>query len=434
VTHDDASGTGHSRRTFLKNASAAAVATTIASRFETIPGAYAAGSDEIRVGLVGCGGRGTGAAMNCLQSAQGVRLIAMADAFPDRLETSRKLLTDRAGAGMAVKDDHTFTGLDAYQKLLQTDVNYVILATPPGFRAMHIKAAVAAGKNVFAEKPVAVDAPGIRSCIETADEVTKKGVALVAGTQYRHFTPYIESIKRVHGGQIGKLVAGRCYYNTTGLWSKERQPDWSDLEFQMRNWLYYTWLSGDHIVEQFIHNIDAMVWAFDGHPTRAVGMGGRQTRTEAIYGNIFEHFAIDYEFGDGVHCMAMCRQQDGCEKKIANEFVGTKGTAFVLPQYYITGEQPWRLDQGVTTELNNAYVQEHTDMIASIRAGKPLNELKQVAETSLTAIMGRMAGYTGKAITWDEALASQESLMPKTLEWGPMTIPPVAMPGQTTFL
>ena len=425
---------GPSRRTFLKNAGAAAVATTIASRWESIPGAYAAGSDEIRVGLVGCGGRGTGAAMNCLQSAQGVRLIAMADAFPDRLETSRKLLTDRAGAGMAVKDDHTFTGLDAYQKLLQTDVNYVILATPPGFRAMHITAAVAAGKNVFAEKPVAVDAPGIRSCIETADEVTKKGLALVAGTQYRHFTPYIESIKRVHGGQIGKLVAGRCYYNTTGLWSKERQPNWSDLEFQMRNWLYYTWLSGDHIVEQFIHNIDAMVWAFNGHPTRAVGMGGRQTRTEAIYGHIFDHFAIDYEFGDGVHCMAMCRQQDGCEKKIANEFVGTKGTAFVLPQYYITGEQPWRLDSSVTTELNNAYVQEHTDMIASIRAGKPLNELKQVAETSLTAIMGRMAGYTGKAITWDEALASQESLMPKSLEWGPMTIPPVAMPGQTTFL
>jgi myo-inositol 2-dehydrogenase/D-chiro-inositol 1-dehydrogenase len=435
VTHDDATpGTGHSRRTFLKNAGAAAVATTVASRFESIPGAYAAGSDEIRIGLVGCGGRGTGAAMNALQSAQGVRLVAMADAFPDRLETSRKLLTDRAGAGMAVTDDHTFTGLDAYQKLLQTDVNYVILATPPGFRAMHIKAAVAAGKNVFAEKPVAVDAPGVRACIETAEEVTKRGVALVAGTQYRHFTPYLESMKRIHGGQIGKLVAGRCYYNTTGLWSKERQPSWSDLEFQMRNWLYYTWLSGDHIVEQFIHNIDAMVWGFDGHPVRAVGSGGRQTRTEPIYGHIFDHFAIDYEFADGAHCMAMCRQQDGCEKKIANEFVGTKGTAFVLPQYYITGEQPWRLDQSVTTELANAYVQEHTDMIASIRAGKPLNELKQVAETSLAAIMGRMAAYTGKAITWDEALASQEALMPASLTWGPMPIPPVAMPGQTTFL
>jgi myo-inositol 2-dehydrogenase/D-chiro-inositol 1-dehydrogenase len=433
--HDDPTpSNGHSRRAFLKNAGAAAVATTIAAQFESIPGAYAAGSDEIRVGLVGCGGRGTGAAMNCLQSAPGVRLVAMADAFQDRLETSRKLLTDRAGAAMAVKDDHTFVGLDAYQKLLQTDVNYVILATPPGFRAMHIKAAVAAGKNVFAEKPVAVDAPGIRSCIETSDEVTKKNIALVAGTQYRHFTPYLESMKRIHGGQIGKLVAGRCYYNTTGLWSKERQPDWSDLEFQMRNWLYYTWLSGDHIVEQFIHNVDAMVWAFDGHPVRAVGSGGRQTRTEPIYGHIFDHFAIDYEWADGAHCMAMCRQQDGCDKKIGNEFVGTKGTAFVLPQYYITGEQPWKLDQSVTTELNNAYVQEHTDMIASIRAGKPLNELKQVAETSLAAIMGRMAAYSGKAVTWDQALASTETLMPPTLTWGPMTTPPVAMPGQTTLL
>jgi myo-inositol 2-dehydrogenase / D-chiro-inositol 1-dehydrogenase len=434
VTHDDTTpGPGHSRRAFLKNAGAAAVATTIASRFESIPGAYAAGSDEIRVGLVGCGSRGTGATLNCLNSSSGVRVVAMADAFQDRLNESRKLLTDKAGAAMAVTDDHTFVGLDAYEKLLQTDVNYVILATPPGFRSIHIKAAVAAGKNVFAEKPVAVDAPGVRSCFETYEEVKKKGVGLVAGTQYRHFTPYMESIKRIHGGQIGKLIAGRCYYNTTGLWSKERQPQWSDLEFQMRNWLYYTWLSGDHIVEQFIHNLDAMVWTFDGHPLRATGSGGRQTRTEPIYGHIYDHFAIDYEFADGAHCAAMCRQQDGCDKKIANEFVGTKGSAFVLPQYYIAGEQPWKLDQSVTTDLGNAYVQEHTDLIASIRAGKPLNELKQVAETSMAAIMGRMAAYTGKTVTWEQALGSQESLMPPTLAWGPMPIPPVAMPGQTAF-
>jgi myo-inositol 2-dehydrogenase/D-chiro-inositol 1-dehydrogenase len=451
VTHDDttpgpgsdvstgtdagsSSGTGHSRRAFLKNAGVAAVATTIASRFDSIPGAYAAGSDEIRIGLVGCGGRGTGAALNALQSAQGVRLVAMADAFQDRLNDSRRLLTEKGGAGIAVTDDHAFVGLDAYQRLLATDVNYVILATPPGFRPIHIKAAVAAGKNVFAEKPVAVDAPGIRSCLETFEEIQKKGVGLVAGTQYRHFTPYMESIKRIHGGQIGKLVAGRCYFNTTGLWSKDRQPGWSDLEFQMRNWLYYTWLSGDHIVEQFIHNVDTMVWTYNGHPVRATGSGGRQVRTEPIYGHIYDHFAIDYEFADGAHCAAMCRQQDGCDKKVANEFVGTKGTAFVLPQYYITGEQPWKLDASVGTDLGNAYVQEHTDLIASIRAGKPLNELKQVAESSLSAIMGRMAAYTGKAVTWDEALASQESLMPTTLAWGPMPIPPVAMPGQTTLL
>jgi myo-inositol 2-dehydrogenase/D-chiro-inositol 1-dehydrogenase len=435
VTNEQATaGTGHTRRTFLKHAGVAAVATTVASQLEGISGAYAAGSDEIRIGLVGCGGRGTGAAMNALKAADGVRIVAMADAFQDRLDESRKLLTEKGGDGVAVKDDHCFVGLDAYEKLLATDVNYVILATPPGFRPIHIKAAVAAGKNVFAEKPVAVDAPGVRACFETYEEINKKKLGLVAGTQYRHFIPYLESVKRIHGGQIGQLVAGRCYFNTAGLWSKERQPNWTDLEFQMRNWLYYSWLSGDHIVEQFIHNIDTMVWVYGKNPARAVGSGGRQVRTEPIYGHIYDHFAIDYEFPDGAHCAAMCRQQDGCDKKVANEFVGTKGTAFVLPQYYITGEQPWKLDESVSTDLGNAYVQEHTDLIASIRAGKPLNELKQVAETSLAAVMGRMAAYTGKVVTWDEALSSKESLMPDRLAWGPMPVPPVAMPGQTAFV
>ncbi len=425
------------RRDFLKQVGAAAVGTAVASRIGSIPGAHAAGSDEIRIGLIGCGGRGTGAALNALSSAPGVRLVAMADAFQDRLDQSRKLLTEKGGpAAVTVTDDHCFVGLDAYEKLLATatDVNYVILATPPGFRPIHIKAAVAAGKHVFAEKPVAVDAAGVRSCLDTFDEINKKGLGLVAGTQYRHFTPYIEPITRIHDGQIGKLVAGRCYFNTAGLWSKERQPNWSDLEFQLRNWLYYTWLSGDHIVEQFVHNIDAMVWTFGAHPIRATGTGGRQVRTEPIYGHIFDHFAIDYEFADGSHCAAMCRQQDGCDKKVANEFVGSKGTAFILPQYYITGEQPWKLDASITTDLANAYVQEHTDLITSIRAGKPLNELKQVAEVSLAAIMGRMAAYTGKAVTWEEMLRSQESLMPDKLAWGPMPVPPVAMPGQTAFV
>jgi predicted dehydrogenase len=201
----------------------------------------------------------------------------------------------------------------------------------------------------------------------------------------------------------------------------------------MRNWLYYTWLSGDHLVEQAIHNVDTIVWAFNAHPVRAVALGGRQTRTEPIFGHIYDHFTIDYEFADGSHCMMMCRQQDACDKKVANEFVGTEGTAFVLPQYYITGKKPWKLEESVSTDLGNAYVQEHTDFINSIRAGKPLNELKQVTESSLTAVLGREAAYTGQAITWDQILNAKQSLMPKTLEWGPMTTPPVPMPGQTTL-
>ena len=429
-SHEEA---GSSRRQFLTQASAAAVGTTLASHFSTLPGAYAAGTDEIRVGLIGCGGRGTGAAMNCLNSAEGVKLIAMADAFQDRLDTSRKILNERGGAKVDIKDDHTFVGLDAYEKLLKTDVNYVILATPPGFRPIHIKAAVDAGKFVFGEKPVCVDSAGARACFATHDVIAKKGLGMVAGTQYRHFVPYIESIKRVQDGTIGKLVSGNCYYNTGLLWNRERQPSWSDLEFQMRNWLYYTWLSGDHLVEQAIHNVDTIVWAFNAHPVRAVAMGGRQTRTEPIWGHIYDHFSIDYEFPDGSHCMMMCRQQDACDKKVANEFVGTEGTAFVLPQYFIQGKKPWKLEESVSTDLGNAYVQEHTDFIASIRAGKPLNELKQVTESSLTAVLGREAAYTGKSVSWDEILNAKQSLMPPKLEWGPMPMPPVAMPGQTTL-
>jgi myo-inositol 2-dehydrogenase/D-chiro-inositol 1-dehydrogenase len=434
VTNDERSNeAGSSRRQFLTQATAAAVGTTLASQFSTLPGAYAAGTDEIRVGLIGCGSRGTGAAMNCLTSSEGVKVIALADAFQDRLDTSRKILKERGGAKVDIKDDHTFVGLDAYQKLLKTDVNYVILATPPGFRPIHIRAAVDAGKFVFGEKPVCVDSAGARACFESHDLIAKKGLGMVAGTQYRHFTPYIEAIKRVQDGTIGKLVAGNCYYNTGLLWNKERQPEWSDLEFQMRNWLYYTWLSGDHLVEQAIHNVDTLVWAFNAHPVRAVAMGGRQTRTEPIWGHIYDHFTIDYEFPDGAHCMMMCRQQDACDKKIANEFVGTEGTAFVLPQYFIQGKRPWKLEESVSTDLGNAYVQEHGDFIASIRAGKPLNELKQVTESSLTAVLGREAAYTGKSITWDEILNAKQSLMPQKLEWGPMPMPPVPMPGQTTL-
>ncbi|MPZ20613.1 MAG: gfo/Idh/MocA family oxidoreductase [Luteitalea sp.] len=420
-----------SRRTFLRTATTAAAGAAVAVRRDLIPGLYAAGSDEIRVGLIGCGGRGTGAAMNVLAAAEGVKLIALADVFEDRLERSRAVLTEKAPASkMDVKDDHVFVGLDAYQKLLATDVNYVILATPPGFRPLHIAAAVAAGKYVFAEKPVCVDVAGAKANLESVAEIDKKGLGLVAGTQYRHFVPYVEALTRIQDGAIGKLVAGRCYYNTGELWSYPRESQWTDLEYQLRNWYYYTYLSGDHLVEQAVHNVDAMVWAF-GTPVAAVALGGRQVRTDPLFGHIYDHFAVDYEFGDGAHCMLMCRQQDGTDKKVANEFVGTRGTAFVLPNYYITGEQPWKLEDSVSTDLGNAYVQEHADFINSIRAGKPLNELQQVTESSVAAILGREAAYTGQALTWTELMASTQSLMPASLEWGSMPVPSVPMPGQT---
>ncbi len=392
-----------------------------------IPGAYAQGSDEIRVGLLGCGGRGTGAAHNAANAAPGVRIVAMADAFKDRLDQSRRILSERLGDKMSVTDDTCFVGLDAYKQLMQADINYVIMAAPPGFRPDHLKAAVAAGKHIFAEKPVAVDGAGVKTCFEVHEELGKKGLGLVAGTLYRHHTGFLESIKRVHDGQIGDVVSAWGWYNTTGLWRKEREPQWTDLENQMRNWIYYTWLAGDHLVEQAVHNLDALNWIMRANPVRAVATGGRQTRTGPEYGHIYDHFAIDYEYPNNVHVKVMCRQQDGCDKKVANEVVGTTGRAFILPQFYITGQNPWKLE----TEVNDAYVAEHTHLIESIRAGKPLNEMKQCAESTLVGILGREAAYTGSLMTWQQALDTP-SLFPAKLEWGPMPVPPVPMPGQAT--
>jgi myo-inositol 2-dehydrogenase/D-chiro-inositol 1-dehydrogenase len=417
------------RREFIRDASAAAVGVSAVAHWSGISGAWAQASDEIRVGLVGCGGRGTGAAGNVLAAAPGVRIVALADAFQDRLDACRERLAAQHPDTATVAADHCFVGLDAYQRLLQTDVNYVILASPPGFRPQHIAASVAAGKHVFAEKPVAVDAAGVRQCLALADEVTKKGLALGAGTQYRHFDPYIQAMTRIHDGAIGRLTGARGYYNTGELWSRERQPAWTDLEFQMRNWLYFTWLSGDHLVEQAIHNVDALNWAFNAHPVRAIGTGGRQVRVAPEFGHIYDHFAIVYEYPDETFATMMCRQQNGTDKKVANEFTGTTGTAYVLPDYVIKGANPWKYE---VAEPNDMYMQEHRDLIASIRAGKPYNELKSVAESSLTAIMGRMSAYTGKTITWEQALEAPESLMPETLTWGPMPMPPVPMPGVAT--
>jgi myo-inositol 2-dehydrogenase / D-chiro-inositol 1-dehydrogenase len=428
--NDEQHPDGLSRRNFLKTATAAAVGGAVASGLEFVPGAYAAGSDEIRVGLIGCGGRGTGAARNVLASAQGVRIVAMGDTFKDRLDGSKKALTDKMGAQFQIAEDRCFVGLDAFEKVLATDANYIILATPPGFRPQHLKAAIAAGKNIFTEKPVAVDAPGIRLVMQLADEAASKKLAIVAGTQRRHQAGYLETLGRVHDGAIGDIVAARCYWNQGGLWHKDKQAEWSELEYQIRNWLYYTWLSGDHIVEQHVHNIDVINWALRGHPLRAVGMGGRQVRTGPEFGHIFDHFAIDYEYPNGVHVMSMARQIDGCENNVSEALVGTKGTCrtdAAASRYELTGANAWRRPKN--DKDVDPYVQEHTDLIASIRAGKPLNELKQVAESVLTAIMGRMSTYSGKAVTWDEALASNESLVPDKLTWGPMPTPAVAMPG-----
>jgi len=395
------------------------------------PAVHAAGSDAIGIGLVGCGGRGRGAAADAVRSSPGVRVVAIGDAFADRVAEARERLKELGEAG-AVPDERAYVGLDAYQRVIATPgVNYVILATPPGFRPTHLEAAVAAGKNVFTEKPVAVDGPGIRSVLATYEAAKAKGLFVGAGTQRRHEQGYVEALRRVHDGGIGEIVAARAYWNQGSLWNKPRQASWSDVEWQMRNWLYFTWLSGDHIVEQHVHNLDVANWALGGHPLHAMGMGGRQSRISPEYGHGFDHFAIDYQYEGGVHLMSMCRQIPDCANRVAETVVGTKGVCELesgAKRYELVGGSGYRF----TGTATNPYVQEHADLIAAIRAGQPYNELKQVAESTLTAIMGRISAYTGKAVTWEEALASSEALVPTNLAFGPMPVPPVARPGQVT--
>jgi myo-inositol 2-dehydrogenase / D-chiro-inositol 1-dehydrogenase len=418
------------RRDFLKTATTAALATAIAPATTAFAGARAAGSDAIRIGLIGCGGRGTGAIEDALSSgAAGVTLVAMGDLFPDRLAASRDRLREKFANAIDVPADRSFTGFDAYQKVLSSDVNYIVLATPPGFRPLHLGAAVAAGKNIFTEKPVAVDGPGIRTVLDLHEQARAKGLGIAAGTQRRHQTGYLETMRRIHDGAIGNLLSARCYWNQGFLWKKDRQPEWSDAEWQIRNWLYFTWLSGDHIVEQHVHNLDVVNWAMGTHPVRANGLGGRQVRTSPEYGHIFDHFAIDYEYANGATLMSQCRQIEGCDKSVSEALVGDKG-ACQGDKYTITGAQAWRFEG----RDNRPYVQEHADFIASIRAGKPYNELKTVAESTLTAIMGRMSAYTGKVVTWEQALESKEQLMPPALTLGPLPTPPVAVPGQTPLV
>ena len=421
-----------SRRDFLKK-STAVVGGTVAATLGWVPAVHPAGSDMIKVGLVGCGGRGTGAAVDAVSSAPNVKLVAMGDTFKDHLDKSRETLMKEIADKMDVPDERCFVGFDAYQKVLASDINYVILATPPGFRPQHLKAAVAAGKHIFTEKPVAVDAPGIRACLEVYEEANAKGLGIGAGTMYRHSAAHMEFMKRLHDGEIGDIVAARCYYNTGPLWSYERQPGWGDMEWQVRNWYYFTWLCGDHIVEQHVHNLDAVNWALRAHPLRAVAAGGRQVRTEPLYGHIFDHFVVDFEYPNDCHVMSMCRQMANCSRNVSESFVGTKGFAQIIPYrtFVITGENAWRFPG----KDNKPYVQEHTDLIESIRAGKPFNELKNVTESTMTAILGRMAAYTGKDVTWEQAMESKEDLIPPRIDWDvALSVPPVAMPGKTELV
>jgi len=385
------------------------------------PLAYAQGSDEIRVGVVGCGGRGSGAAHNCVSSSPGVKIVALADAFEDRL---RKLKTD-----FSVPDNRCFVGLDAYKQLLALDdINLVILATPPGFRPPQFAEAIRRGKNVFMEKPVAVCPAGAKMVIEASDLATQKGLGVVAGTQRRHQFEYVETMKRIHDGAIGDLVSAQCYWNMGGLWVSERQPGQGDVEWQIRNWLYFTWASGDHICEQHVHNLDVVNWAFnDVQPEAVHGLGGRQYRTDPKYGNIFDHFGVEFTYPGDVKTISMCRQIEGTANNVSERVVGTKGWSDCCGT--IVGENNWRY----RGPRSDAYVQEHTDLIKSIRAGKPLNEGKRIAESTLCAIMGRESAYSRQQFTrsWFMNRCTLNLVPAEGLKLSDaMPVPPAAVPGQ----
>jgi predicted dehydrogenase len=417
------------RREFLKTA---AVAGTLAAAGHVTAG----GDDLLRVGLIGCGNRGTGAATQALKADKHVQLVALADAFEDRLhECLETLKKDKDSASkVAVKPDYCFVGFDAYKHVIAAS-DVVLLCTPPHFRPLHLKAAVEAGKHVFAEKPVAVDAPGVRSVAETCELAWKKGLSVVSGLCLRYDNAFKETVKRLHDGEIGEILTLQANDYRGPIWVKPRQSDWSDMVWQMHNWYYFTWLCGDFNVEQHVHFLDVCAWVMKNeYPVRAVGLGGRQVRTGPEYGHIYDHFSVVYEYANGAKLFSNCRQQPRCKNDMSAHVTGTKGRAELSERrkgpFIQTSSGIWHYDGSP----NEMYQTEHDELFASIRSGKPINNGEYMAKSTLLAIMGRMAAYTGQEITWEMAMNSKEDLTPAKYDWDVvLPVPPVAKPGVTKF-
>jgi myo-inositol 2-dehydrogenase / D-chiro-inositol 1-dehydrogenase len=427
-----------SRRDFLKLSTAAVVGGAVAGSLSIARSAHAAGDDVLKIGLIGCGGRGTGAANDALGAVPNVKLVAMGDAFKGRLEGSYNNIKNEKKDKVEVPDDKKFVGLDAYQKVLATDVDVVILATPPGFRPIHFDAAVKAGKHVFMEKPVAVDAPGVRMVLAAAEAAKQKKLAVGVGLQRRHEAQYIETIKRLQDGAIGDMVYARVYWNGGGVWEPHpREPNESEMTYQIRNWYYYDWLSGDHITEQHIHNLDVINWLKGKYPVKALGMGGREVRVDKKYGQIYDHFACEFEYDDGSRMISQCRHIPHCWDSVSEHVHGTKGYSDVGGSYIkVTGGDEWKFPNN---KKHSGYPKEHEDLFASIRSGNPINEAEYGAKSSMTSILGRMATYGGREVKWDDAINSQINLAPQeyTFQATPPVLPdgngayPIAVPGVT---
>ncbi|MDX1951733.1 MAG: Gfo/Idh/MocA family oxidoreductase [Verrucomicrobiota bacterium] len=428
---------GVNRRSFLQ-ATSTVVGGAMLGALSIERSAFAAGNEnELKLALVGCGGRGSGAAAQALATEGKVKLVAVADAFKDRLQGSLDNLLRQSKDRVDVPEDRQFVGFDGYKKAIEL-ADVVILATPPGFRPIHFEEAVRQGKHVFMEKPVAVDAVGVRKVLAAAEEAKKKKLKVGVGLQRHHQLGYIATVKRLHDGQIGDILASHCYWNDGGVWVKPRQPGQTEMEYQMRNWYYFNWLSGDHINEQHIHNLDVINWVKNAYPVKAQGLGGRQVRTGKDYGEIYDHHAVEFEYADGSKMFSQCRHIRGCWNSVSEHVIGTKGKCNV-GGHTITGDNPWRFRGD---RPRDPYQQEHDDLFDAIRNDKEFNEAFNGAKSTLTAIMGRMATYSGQMIEWDKALNSEIDLMPTDFSWDakPKVLPdengfyPIAMPGTSVVV
>ncbi|MEO1997880.1 MAG: Gfo/Idh/MocA family oxidoreductase [Planctomycetaceae bacterium] len=437
----NANGTG--RRDFMATTAAATLGAGLAAGFAGSARAYASSDDTIKVGLIGCGGRGSGAASQALSTKGNVKLVAMADAFGDQLDNSAKRIQKALGPKgdrVAVDADHRFVGFDAYQKLIASDIDLVILATPPGFRPIHFEAAVKAGKHVFMEKPVATDAPGVRKVLENVKVAKEKNLKVGVGLQRHHQYTYLETMKRLKDGAIGDIIAMRVYWNSGGVWEPRRSREQvkTEMEYQMRNWYYYNWLCGDHICEQHIHNLDVGNWLKDDFPVKANGMGGRQVRTDKRYGEIFDHHAVEFEYADGVRMFSQCRHIRNAWRSVSEHAHGSKGMSNIGGAQITAGDDVWRY----RGKKNNPYQTEHDDLFSAIRLDQPYNEGFYGAMSTMTSILGRMATYSGKEVTMGAALNSKLSVMPKEFSWtaDPQSLPdengeyPVPVPGVTKVI
>ncbi|QMU27255.1 Gfo/Idh/MocA family protein [Adhaeribacter radiodurans] len=410
-----------SRRGFFKG-SAALLGGALMSQlpFETNAYARYGADDTIKVALIGCGGRGTGAAIQALSTQGKVKLVAMADAFRDRLDESFTAISTKFPdkSRFDVSEKNKFVGFDAYKKAIPL-ADVVILATPPGFRPIHFEEAVNAGKHIFMEKPVATDAPGVRKVLAAAEIAKKKNLNVVVGLQRRYQNAYLETIKRINDGSIGDITSAQAYWHNAGVWVRPRKPEQTEMEYQMRNWYYFNWLCGDHILEQHIHNIDVVNWVKDGYPVSAQGMGGRQVRNGKDHGEIYDHHYVEFTYADGTIFNSQCRHQPGTMNRVEEVFVGTKGRAT------LSGD-----GKGIVTDLKGGsiynhrskndpdpYQTEHDKLFAAIRSGNVINNAEYGAKSTMTAILGRNATYSGQVIKWDDALNTQLSIMPEKFAW-----------------